>query len=89
MKEERPNKGGKRVSRKRVPREINPERTCESTARSAYMRDFKVAFISDANGGFDQSSHQTTLNISNVLMVECWGRRNGFKRLSILAANHL
>ena len=36
---------------------------CESTARSAFMRDFKVAFISDANGGLDEASHQATLDI--------------------------
>ncbi len=34
---------------------------CESTARSAYMRDFKVVFVSDANGGFDETSQQATL----------------------------
>jgi len=40
---------------------------CESTARSAFMRDFKVALISDANGGFDETSHQATLStISKV-----------------------
>lgn len=36
---------------------------CESTARSAFMRDYKVAFISDANGGLDQASHDATLSI--------------------------
>jgi ureidoacrylate peracid hydrolase len=36
---------------------------CESTARSAFMRDYKVAFISDANGGLDQASHEATLGI--------------------------
>lgn len=36
---------------------------CESTARSAFMRDYKVAFISDANGGLDQASHDATLDI--------------------------
>jgi nicotinamidase-related amidase len=36
---------------------------CESTARSAFMRDFKVAFISDANGGLDDASHNATLDI--------------------------
>lgn len=36
---------------------------CESTARSAFMRDYKVAFISDANGGLDQASHDATLAI--------------------------
>jgi nicotinamidase-related amidase len=36
---------------------------CESTARSAFMRDYKVAFISDANGGIDEASHSATLSI--------------------------
>ena len=36
---------------------------CESTARSAFMRDYKVAFIGDANGGLDQQSHDATLTI--------------------------
>lgn len=36
---------------------------CESTARSAFMRDFKVVFISDANGGLDEASHNATLTI--------------------------
>jgi len=36
---------------------------CESTARSAFMRDYKVAFISDANGGLDQASQDATLEI--------------------------
>lgn len=36
---------------------------CESTARSAYMRDYKVAFTSDGTGGLDASSHEATLNI--------------------------
>lgn len=36
---------------------------CESTARSAFMRDFKVVFVSDANGGLDEASHNATLAI--------------------------
>jgi nicotinamidase-related amidase len=36
---------------------------CESTARSAFMRDFKVAFLADATGGLDDQSQQATLNI--------------------------
>jgi nicotinamidase-related amidase len=36
---------------------------CESTARSAFMRDFKVVFASDANGGLDEASHAATLKI--------------------------
>lgn len=35
---------------------------CESTARSAYMRDYKVLFVSDANGGLDEASQVATLN---------------------------
>ena len=34
---------------------------CESTARSAFMRDFKVLFVSDATGGFDSQSQEATL----------------------------
>ena len=34
---------------------------CESTARSAFMRDFKVAFVADANGGLDSASHDASL----------------------------
>lgn len=36
---------------------------CESTARSAFMRDFRVAFVGDANGGLDDASHEATLAI--------------------------
>lgn len=36
---------------------------CESTARSAFMRDFKVVFVGDACGGFDDASHQATLTV--------------------------
>jgi nicotinamidase-related amidase len=34
---------------------------CESTARSAFMRDYKVVFPSDANGTFDEAMHRATL----------------------------
>lgn len=36
---------------------------CESTARSAYMRDYKVVFSSDATAGLDKKSHDATLAI--------------------------
>jgi len=36
---------------------------CESTARSAFMRDLKVVFLSDANAGLDDQSHNATLAI--------------------------
>jgi ureidoacrylate peracid hydrolase len=36
---------------------------CESTARSAFMRDYKVVFVSDANGGLDETSQRATLDI--------------------------
>ncbi len=35
---------------------------CESTARSAYMRDYLVAFPQDTNATFDEAMHQATLN---------------------------
>jgi ureidoacrylate peracid hydrolase len=34
---------------------------CESTARSAFMRDYKVLFVSDGNGGINETSQQATL----------------------------
>lgn len=33
---------------------------CESTARSAYMRDYKVAFISDATGALSEEAQAAT-----------------------------
>ncbi|MBS4208314.1 isochorismatase family cysteine hydrolase [Bacillus sp. FJAT-50079] len=36
---------------------------CESTARSAFMRDYKVLMVSDANGGLDEESQKATLTI--------------------------
>ncbi len=43
---------------------------CESTARSAFMRDYKVVMVSDANGGLDQVSQDATLTI----MARVFGR---------------
>lgn len=34
---------------------------CESTARAAFMRDYRVAFLSDANATFDSAMHEATL----------------------------
>ena len=34
---------------------------CESTARSAFFRDYQVAFISDSTASFDDSMHEATL----------------------------
>lgn len=36
---------------------------CENTARSAFMRDLKVALVGDACGGFDERSHNATLEV--------------------------
>jgi nicotinamidase-related amidase len=39
---------------------------CESTARGAFMRDYKVVLVSDACGAFDEAAHNATLyNISH------------------------
>ncbi|MFT4470402.1 isochorismatase family protein [Arthrobacter sulfonylureivorans] len=35
---------------------------CESTARSAYMNDYKVAFLSDATGGRSEAAQNATLD---------------------------
>ena len=40
---------------------------CESTARSAFMRDYQVAFPSDANVTFDQAMHEATLKNIDLL----------------------
>ncbi|HHU76102.1 MAG TPA: cysteine hydrolase [Firmicutes bacterium] len=36
---------------------------CDSTARGAYMRDFKVVMVSDSCGGLDEQSQRATLEI--------------------------
>lgn len=40
---------------------------CESTARSAFMRDYQVAFPSDANATFDATMHEATLKNIDLL----------------------
>ena len=40
---------------------------CESTARSAFERDYKVAFIDDATAAFEQRLHEATLGTINEL----------------------
>jgi len=36
---------------------------CESTARSAFMRDFKVVFAQEATGGLTEAAQTATLNV--------------------------
>jgi len=40
---------------------------CESTARSAFMRDYKVVFPSDLNATFNEDMHQATLKNIDLL----------------------
>jgi ureidoacrylate peracid hydrolase len=40
---------------------------CESTARSAFMRDYQVAFPSDANATFDLAMHEASLKNVDLL----------------------
>ncbi len=40
---------------------------CESTARSAFMRDYQVAFPSDASATFDSAMHEATLKNMDLL----------------------
>jgi nicotinamidase-related amidase len=47
---------------------------CECTARSAFMRDYKVVFPSDLNATFDEAMHQATLKNIELLfgrVVSC------------------
>ncbi|MEV0674936.1 isochorismatase family cysteine hydrolase [Actinosynnema sp. NPDC050436] len=37
------------------------EACCESTARSAYMHDYRVAFVSDATGALSDAAQEATL----------------------------
>jgi nicotinamidase-related amidase len=39
---------------------------CESTARSAFFREYQVAFISDATSTFDPEAHKATLKVINL-----------------------
>jgi len=39
---------------------------CESTARSAFFREYQVAFISDGNSTFDPESHKASLKTINL-----------------------
>ena len=54
---------------------------CESTARSAFMRDFKVLFISDANGGLDVDSHNATLDILSKVFARVTSTEELMKEL--------
>ena len=40
---------------------------CESTARSAFMRDYKVIFPHDLNAAFDEAMHQAALKNIDLL----------------------
>ena len=40
---------------------------CESTARSAFMRDYQVMFLSDCNATFDPAMHEATLKNIDLL----------------------
>lgn len=39
---------------------------CESTARGAYMRDYKVAFVSDATGGLSNEAQKATESVIGI-----------------------
>jgi nicotinamidase-related amidase len=40
---------------------------CDSTARSAFMRDYQVAFLSDATASFNDDMHEVTLQTMEML----------------------
>lgn len=39
---------------------------CESTARSAFFRDYQVVFISDGNASYDPGAHRATLTTIGI-----------------------
>ena len=40
---------------------------CDSTARSAFSRDYEVAFVGDATASFDDDMHEATLRTMDML----------------------
>jgi nicotinamidase-related amidase len=40
---------------------------CDTTARSAFCRDYQVAFVSDATASFDDGMHEATLKTMELL----------------------
>jgi nicotinamidase-related amidase len=40
---------------------------CDTTARSAFCRDYQVAFLSDATASFDDEMHEATLKTMELL----------------------
>ena len=40
---------------------------CDTTARSAFCRDYQVAFLSDATATFDDEMHEATLKTMELL----------------------
>jgi len=58
---------------------------CESTARSAFFRDYQVAFISDSTASFDDSMHEATLKTIDMF----FGRVLGTDELLAEMEEHL
>lgn len=46
---------------------VATEVCCESTARAAFFRDYKVVFLSDATGAFNPAVQEDTLNRMHIL----------------------
>jgi ureidoacrylate peracid hydrolase len=42
---------------------------CESTARSAFSRDYKVVFVSDGTAAFDKDLHEGALRNMRLLFA--------------------
>ena len=54
---------------------------CESTARDAFFRDYKVLFLSDANATSDQETHKATLRTISKGFGEVLSTDDVLKRL--------
>jgi ureidoacrylate peracid hydrolase len=60
---------------------------CESTARSAFMRDYDVVFLSDLTATFDSAMHQATLRNIDLLFGRVTSTSELFRELSSHAAH--
>ena len=60
---------------------------CESTARSAFMRDYDVIFLSDLTSTFDSAMHEATLRNIELLFGRVTNTSELIRELSLPAAH--
>ncbi len=60
---------------------------CDSTARDAFFRDYKVLFLSDANASTSEAAHAATLRTISTGFGEVLPSKDLLKRLGLLASD--